>query len=243
MVVRTVFSIQYSVFRRNFEGSLSNKFDLRKVVFLLTFLSTEYWILNTAFARALGTHGVIYPIEEQDPILLIQQKLKGMDESGELKRRNVELQKKTRASIERPKPAQGITRAPKGHVFFYDPTYLVKEDLYDHQGHKFAQKGDRINPLETVSLSRELIFFDGDDEEQLAWVKVQLNQPKDAKPLKLILVKGMPLKLAEELGIPVYFDQRGILTKKLGITHVPAVVSQDKLQLRVEEIHLNGGDK
>lgn len=191
-------------------------------------------------ARDLGTHGTIYPIEEQDPIALIQQKLKVMEESGELEQRNRELQKKTRTFVERPKSAKGITKATKNRVFYYDPTYEVKENLYDHQGRLFAKKGTRINSLETVSLSINLIFFDGDDEDQLAWVKGQqvAAQSKKEKPIKLILVKGAPLKLSKDLGVPVYFDQSGSLTKKLEIKNVPTLVSQIGHQLKIEEIKI-----
>lgn len=193
---------------------------------------------NTTQAKSLGTHGVIYAIEEQDPIQVIQQKLNFMEDNGELERRNLELQKKTRASIERPNPVEGIMKASKRRIFFYDPSYLVKEDLKDHQGRVFAKKGTKINPLETVSFSTKLIFLDGDDEEQLAWVKEQFVKSKEANSIRLILVKGAPLTLAEELNIPMYFDQNGVLTKKLGIKHVPAFVSQENLYLQIEEIKL-----
>jgi conjugal transfer pilus assembly protein TraW len=216
---------------------------LKRVSFLCALLNTEPWTLSTARAKDLGTHGVIYPIKEGDPIALIQQKLKTMEDSGELKRRNLELQKKVRASVERPKPVYGITKATKNRAFYFDPTYVAKENLYDPQGRVFAKKGMRINSLETISLSQTLIFFDGDDEERLAWVKERLaNQPssqnKQEKPVRLILTKGAPLTLAEDLGIPVYFDQSGILTTKLGIKHVPAMVTQEKHQLKIEEIRL-----
>lgn len=207
--------------------------------FLLPLLNTELCTLNSALAKDCGTHGVIYAIEEQDPIQVIQQKLKNMEDSGELKRRNLELQKKAKTSIERPKPVEGMTKSIKSRIFFYDPTYIVKEDLKDHQGRIFAQKGTKINPLETVHLSQNLIFFDGDDGEQLAWVQERLIKSMKAHSLRLILIKGAPLKLAEELGTPVYFDQGGTLTKKLGIRHVPAVVSQKNLQLQIEEIELS----
>lgn len=195
---------------------------------------------DPVMAKNCGTHGVIYPIEEQDPIALIQKKLKFIQDNGELERRNLELQKIARASVERPQPVEGITKATKGRVFTYDPTYVVKEDLKDHQGQVFAKKGSKINPLETVSLSQNLIFFNGDDEEQLIWAKEQLAKSKEIKSIRLILVGGAPLKLAEELNTPVYFNQSGTLSKKLGIKHVPAVVSQESLHLRIEEILLEG---
>ena len=72
-----------------------------------------------------------------------------------------------------------------------------------------------------------LLFIDGDDPGQKAWAhsKIQKAETREQK-IKLILVKGAPLALSEELGLPVYFDQGGILVKKLGIHHVPAVVRQ-----------------
>ena len=207
--------------------------SLKPVFFLVTFLSTDHWILSTALARDCGTHGVLYSIEEEDPIQLIQQKLKVMEESGELERHNHILQKKGKAAVERPRPVAGITRAPKSHTFYYDPTYVVQNDLTDHKGRVFIKKGTKVNPLETVSLSQNLLFFDGDDEEQKNFAKEKLQQ----SPLKLILTKGAPLALSEELKVPVYFDQQGVLTKKLGIQHVPALVSQEELRLRIEEIY------
>jgi conjugal transfer pilus assembly protein TraW len=189
---------------------------------------------NTVAARDLGTHGVIFAIEEVDPLQIIQQKLKAMEESGELERRNLELQKKARASVERPKPVLGITKAAKNRILYYDPTYEVRQDLYDHQGRLFAKKGTRINPLETVQLSHSLIFFDGDDEEQISLAIEKLQQ----NSVKLILIKGSPLTLAEKLKIPVYFEQNGVLSRKLGIEHVPAFITQAGNQLRIEEIEM-----
>lgn len=233
-MVKTVISHRLSVIRRKKFFRIN---FWHSIVIILFFLITDNLLLMTpALAQDLGTHGVIYPIEEQDPIALIQQNLKVMEDSGELERRNLEIQKRVRASIERPKPVTGITKVTKGRVFTYDPTYELKEDLYDHQGQIFASKGTRLNPLETVSLSANLVFFDGDDSEQLAWIKEKFAKSIKNNSIRLILVRGAPLKLAEELEVPVYFDQSGLLIKKLGIKNVPTVVSQEKLHLRIEEI-------
>lgn len=216
-------------------------FNLKHISFVIRiffFCNTAILFSGFCVAKDFATRGVIYPIEEQDPIALIQQKLKTMEGSGELKRRNLELQKHTRALVERPQPIEGITKCSKVRIFTFDPTHEVKEDLYDHQGQIFARKGTKINPLGTVSLSQDLLFFDGDDNEQVAWVQEKFAKSLESNSVRLILVKGAPLKLAEELNIPVYFDQNGILIKKLGISHVPTVVSQENLRLRIEEIQL-----
>lgn len=206
----------------------------------ILFLSATLLYCNPVFwscvqARDFGIHGKVAPIEEVDPLQIIHQKLKAIEERGELERHNLELQKKTRASIERPKPVEGISKTTQARVFYYDPTYLVQEDIKDHQGHVIHAKGTRINPLETVSLSQDLLFFDGDDEGQVVLAKEKQKE----NPLKLILIKGAPLALSEELKLPVYFDQGGLLTKKLGIHHVPALVLQEEKQLRIEEILLS----
>ncbi|MBA2611164.1 MAG: type-F conjugative transfer system protein TraW [Alphaproteobacteria bacterium] len=232
--------------RRVVATAASHRFlgsTLKHICFFFAFLITDYclrqsWILNTAQAKDLGVHGAIAPIEEIDPIEIIQQKLKVMEDSGELKKRNVELQEKARASVERPKPVEGITRTTSSRTFTYDPSYIVKQDLSDHEDRVFAKKGTKVNPLENISLSQNLVFFDGDDEEQLNWVKDQLAKNTEIKPTRLILVRGTPLKLSEELEIPVYFDQGGTLIQKLGISHVPAFVSQVNLHLKIEEIVL-----
>ncbi len=183
-------------------------------------------------AKDMGSYGVVYPIDEQDPITLIQNKLRSMEESGDLERHRQELQNKTKAAIERPKSVERVTKAHKNRIFYYDPTYTVLEDLKDHTGRVFIAKGTKINPLETVGLSQGLLFFDGDDSDQVTFARKKLKE----SPLKLILVNGAPLALSEKLKVPVYFDQAGLLAKKLNIKHVPALVTQKDLLLRIEEI-------
>jgi conjugal transfer pilus assembly protein TraW len=204
--------------------------NVSKTFSLLLILSSPFPLI----AKDLGTHGVIYPIEEEDPIVLIQSKLRRMEERGELQRHNQELQKKAKAAIEHPKPVEGITKARESRVVYYDPTYEVPEDIKDHTGYVFYKKGTKINPLETVTLSQGLLFFDGDDDAQVAFAREKLKESS----LKLILVKGAPLTLSEHLKVPVYFDQAGLLTKKLGIDHVPALVVQKDLLLCIEEIDI-----
>ncbi len=221
---------------------------MRKTLFLFLYL-VQPIVLQ---AKDMGSYGVVYPIDEQDPIILIQNKLKSMEESGDLERHNRRIQKKTKESVERPDPVKGIGRATHSRAFTYDPTYTVSQDIKDHLGRVIHAKGTKINPLDTVSLSEELVFIDGDDVDQKTWFFDRNQKPvisnQNGKKVKLILVKGAPLALSEELGMPVYFDQGGFLTKKLDIKHVPAIVSQSSLSseetkksfyLHIEEICLS----
>ena len=54
--------------------------------------------------------------------------------------------------------------------------------------------------------------------------------------VKPILVGGSYLDLMQSWRLPVYYDQQGLLTRRLGITQVPALVSQDGLRLRIDEL-------
>lgn len=204
---------------------------------VVALLSIFLMSINSSEAKDLGVHGVLHSIDEKDPIELIQQKLKKMEKNGEFAKHNLHIQKRTKESVERPSPVKGISKATKNRTFTYDPTFTVAKDIKDHKGRVIHAKGTKINPLETVTMTENLIFIDADDEEQKEWILEQLKKEK----IKLILVKGAPLSFSEDLKIPVYFDQGGTLVKQLGIERVPAVVSQEGKHLSIEEIAL--GDR
>jgi conjugal transfer pilus assembly protein TraW len=54
--------------------------------------------------------------------------------------------------------------------------------------------------------------------------------------LKPILVGGSYLDLMKTWRTPVYYDQQGVLTRRLGIKQVPAIVSQEGQRLRIDEL-------
>ena len=93
-----------------------------------------------------------------------------------------------------------------------------------------------IEPLEVVSLSRYLLFFDARDPRQVGRAR-QLMASYQGR-VKPILVGGSYLELMKSWRIPIYYDQHGLLTRRLGINHVPALVSQEGLRLRIDELEL-----
>jgi conjugal transfer pilus assembly protein TraW len=46
------------------------------------------------------------------------------------------------------------------------------------------------------------------------------------------------MELMKKHNVRFYFDQKSILTLKLGITQVPAIVTQNGMKLRIEELVL-----
>ena len=204
--------------------------------FLLSFLMIDYWLLITAKAKSLGTHGHTFEIQEPDLLKTLESKLHLLEENGELEKHKEILLKKAEKAIHTPQPVAGITKATKNRTFYYDPSITIPYDLKDHQGRIFHKARTKINPLQHRSLSSTLIFIDGRDETQTSWVQETYIKPNHQS--KIILTAGSPFELMETLKEPIYFDQGGTLTKKLGIKHVPAVVVQERLKLKVTEIVL-----
>jgi conjugal transfer pilus assembly protein TraW len=54
--------------------------------------------------------------------------------------------------------------------------------------------------------------------------------------VKVILTGGSYLDLMRRWQRPVFYDQQGSLTTKLGIRQVPALVTQDGRRLRIDEL-------
>ena len=50
--------------------------------------------------------------------------------------------------------------------------------------------------------------------------------------------KNLLLELVKAWRVPVYYDQQGTLTRRFGIGQVPALVSQEGLRLRIDEVAL-----
>jgi conjugal transfer pilus assembly protein TraW len=181
----------------------------------------------------LGREGHVFAIDEPSLLDEIMGRLKSAEADGRLERLNNQFVEQVKKSILKPRPVAGITRATASKSWLYDPSLITKEDIFDHKNRRFVLKGTRVNPLEKSSLAsiswgEPLLFLDGGDEEQVVWAQKQKG--------KIVLVKGAPLDLQGTLKRPVFFDQGGVLIKKFGINHIPAIVSQEGVQLKVEEI-------
>lgn len=189
--------------------------------------------------KELGTFGEVFSIQERNLIEVIQAKLLKLQGEGKLEEYNQQVQKKVKNQIERPTPVKGIVHTKTPRTFTFDPSITVTNDLKDTHGVVFHHRGDRINPLKMRPMTKPLLFIDGDAPLHLTWGLMMLK----TYPLaKIILVNGPPLQIMKDLGMPVYFDQFGRITKKLGITQVPAIVSQDGDVLKIEEVNVDAED-
>jgi conjugal transfer pilus assembly protein TraW len=185
-------------------------------------------------AEDLGTVGPTYAIEEPHLLTAIEQQLRQKQASGELARLEAQARKRVVDSIEHPKPLPGITPATSARSFYFDPSIVVRQNITDDKGNILVAAGTRQNPLTVTSLSKRLLFFDGSDARQVEGARALITYYHGK--VKPVLVAGSYLALMRRWQLPVYFDQQGALTTKLGIAHVPALVSQEGLQLRIDEL-------
>ena len=193
-------------------------------------------LLEPAHARDLGVIGPVHQIAEQDMLEWIHARLGALEASGELARRQHEAQARALASIRTPASVQGLRTAQVAREYLFDPSVRFDEPVLDEKGRVVVPGGTMANPLNVVSMRSTWLFFDGRDPRQVALAGVELAAAGRAgRVFKPILVAGSPVELSERWRTQVYFDQGGLMVRRLGISAVPARVTQQGQYLRVQE--------
>jgi len=192
-----------------------------------------------ACAADLGTIGPTYPIGEVHFLDFIRQRLQEKERSGELKQLEQAARARGVDAVKHPQPVAGIQPTETARTFYFDPSFTLDRNIVDDKGKLLFAAGMRKNPLEIVPLSKHLLFFDARDRRQVARARALIAHYQGRKVrVKPILVGGSYLDLMKSWRAPVYYDQQGMLTRRLGITRVPAIVSQEGMRLRIDELVL-----
>ncbi len=185
-------------------------------------------------AQDLGVIGPVYAIAEPNLMEVILARLREADTSGALAKLQRDARSDAKREVGHPAAVTRVTRTTRPRSFYYDPTIVVPYAITDAEGRVIVSPGTQVNPLDTVSLSKHLLFFDARDAGQIKRARQFLDRYHGK--VKLILTGGSYLDLAHKWKLPVYYDQQGTLTEKLRIGHVPAIVSQEGKRLRIDEI-------
>lgn len=190
--------------------------------------------MPSVYAIHLAPIGPVYPIGEENAIHVILKKLHQKAQSGELQKRNKHMAQRAIKSITHMKPIAGFTTVTTRTQRLIDPTVTYKKAITTPDGRIVVAAGTRINPLDSITLSKRLLFFDGRDPMQCKAVQQLLL--KNTINIKPILIAGSWLDLTKAWKTQVFYDQQGNLSQRLGIRAVPALVSQQGNQLRIDEI-------
>ena len=185
-------------------------------------------------ARDFGQLGQTFPVVEADLLATIEARLQRAQATGEMDRVNAAFAKRVEAKVRRPVPVSGITPAEEARTWNYDPTITLEREIRDHKGQVIAEAGQRINPLDFVSMRQSLVFVDGDDTAQVDWATKRFTELN----AKIIFVNGSPIEAMTARKRRFYFDQEGKLTHRFGIRHTPAVVTRAGTVMRVSEMVL-----
>ena len=185
---------------------------------------------SPASAKDLGVRGATWPVAEPDLLDRIETRLLEMQQSGALARLEDEARERARRTLEEPNPAAGVAPAREERSRLFDPAIAVARDIRTPGGVLIAAAGTRVNPLERMTLARDLLFVDGRREVEIAWALGH------ERPAKIVLLAGRPLELMRRHRRPFFFDQGGRLAARLGLRFTPSLVAQDGSRLRITEI-------
>lgn len=180
----------------------------------------------------LGQHGPVWPIAEQNLLEVIFEHLRAREAAGDVDRLQQEMTDSTRAYVNRPHPVPGLISATEHRSFLFDPSITVQQDLADHQGRVFAERGQVVNPLDYSGFSKRIIVLDGDNAEQVAFAL----RDGDEFDTLLVIVNGSPLDLAKTHSRRFWFDQDGVIVNRFDIEALPSVITREYPYMRIEEV-------
>ena len=187
-----------------------------------------------AASKDLGVRGATWPVIEPDLLEEIEARLVEMQRSGELARLEEEARERARRKLEEPDPVPGIAPAREHRSRLFYPTITVAQDIRTPDGVLIAAAGARVNPLERMPLTRDLIFVDGRRAAEIAWALAR--ERESGRPAKIVLLAGRPLDLMRRHRRPFFFDAGGRLAERFAIAATPTVIAQDGQALRITEV-------
>ena len=193
-------------------------------------------IPSAASAKDLGVRGATWPVAEPDLLAQIEARLLEMERSGALARLEEEARASARRKLEEPDPLPGIAPATRERSRLWDPAIVVERDIRTPEGSLIAAAGTRVNPLERMTLARDLLFVDGRREAEVAWALAH------DRPAKIVLLAGRPLHLMRQHRRPFFFDQGGRLAARFGLRFTPSLVEQAGTRLRITEVPVENRD-
>lgn len=181
------------------------------------------------YAKNLGVTGELWPVKELSLLKLMESKAAGLN-TDEMAR---QWQGRARDYADRPEPLY-LKRGSHSKMHRYTPIASVRDKVTDINGNIIVPTDASINVLTLLpDYQPELVFFNADDKAELLWA-VQMSKKFTANA-RFILTGGSVAMAEKALDGPVYFDQKGVICKKFGITQMPAIVTRDRMALVIKE--------
>lgn len=184
-------------------------------------------------AKSLGTIGQTFPVMEKSLLTLIYERLHTFSNDGTLADIEQKWVRQVANSAIRPAPLF-LTRTDKAKTHFYTPVVTLAQDIKNASGRIILTRGMSVNALQQLPLYNPVwVFINYDDNAQRRYAERIISK---YPAIKWILTGGNVRDAEVHLKETVYFDQAGTLTKKLSITHVPALVTREQNTLKIAEL-------
>ena len=198
---------------------------LRSMVLLAAAFAGAAFAVRAALApQAHNALGPLYPVAEESLLAALKSAAAGYESSGQAAADRIVRRKKAAAYIKGPPVRIPVRRAAVYTVRLFDPTVTVSPP-----GRAAARIA--VNPLEHGGLRARLLLFDDRDPQQREFARSQAMQEERIYP---VLVAGSPAAFAQATGLRAYFDQDGVISRRLQIEAYPALVSAQGRRLRIE---------
>ena len=189
----------------------------------------------------LGRHGPVYEIEETDIVEEMQRRAARID--WDAKKRNAY------ARVWKNLPFEELPKATQDKKRLIDPTIILKQDIKATDGSVIAVRGTRVNPLDSRPFTRLMVFFNGDDQQEIDFVKSHLKQwqqrlGKKSSQTYLILTrldseKGWKAyeKITKEMDAKIFLLQNDVKTA-FQLEASPCIAYQQGRYMAVEEFRV-----
>ena len=199
------------------------------------------WLLERTSESGYSDHSfnpIVKDIAEVDFLKDIQQRIENYDFTKHTK----ELASKAFDKVKKfDFPVRDET-----YISFRDPTLIVKKDMWLPNGALLAKAGTRLNPLETLGLSKRYIVLNPNDPRQIeVTIKYLSSLPQaQRKPLSVLLTEVNKEKGLNQLNtIRNTFDSTvfvftDLVQNRFQISSVPAIVEQQGNKLKVTELSI-----
>ena len=115
----------------------------------------------------LGRQGPVYEIGETDIVEEMQRRASKIDWD--------EKKKKAYARVWKNLPFEELPKAAEDRKRLIDPAIILKQDIKGADGTVIAPRGTKVNPLNARPFTRLMVFFNGEDQKEIEFVKSHLK--------------------------------------------------------------------
>lgn len=173
--------------------------------------------------------GPTVPVSEPDLVAQMKASVKDLDLD--------QMRREALARLWQDLPTYSLPSPTKFTRTRFDPSFVVTQAITAPDGRPLALPGQRVNPLEVLPFTQELVIFDPGDPRQILTARALRLQ---AKGRITLIATRLPVDdlagyeaLSAKLGAPVTLVTPAIL-EQFRITHVPVRVRAQDLQFVLE---------